>query len=114
MNIELYEELKIIARNKKLTYYSLIAPMLGLNMEVEDDRNEIARLLGQIAIHEQENGRPMLTSLVIHKGNDNNPGEGFYSIANELGIYNGSRNNLDRITFWVTQVSLVHGYWKNT
>ncbi|ELI5417777.1 hypothetical protein RRJ97_004407 [Vibrio parahaemolyticus] len=55
----------------------------------------------------------MLTSLVIHKGNDNNPGEGFYSIASELGIYNGSRNNLDRITFWVSQVSLVHDYWKN-
>lgn len=55
----------------------------------------------------------MLTSLVIHKGNDNNPGESFYSIANELGNYNGSRNNLDRITFWVSQVSLVHDYWKN-
>lgn len=45
MNIELNEELKNIARNRKLTYYSLIAPMLGLNMEIEVDRNEIAELL---------------------------------------------------------------------
>ncbi|GAP75944.1 hypothetical protein W04_2485 [Pseudoalteromonas sp. SW0106-04] len=82
-------------------------------MESEEDRDEIARLLGEIARHEHHQGRPMLTSLVIHKGNDNNPGEGFFSIATELDIYSGSRDQLERVTFWSNQVTDVHNHWPN-
>lgn len=111
MNKKLYNELASLAKNKQLTYYSLVAPILGLSMDREEDREEIAQLLGEIAKHENDQDRPMLTSLVIHKGNDNNPGEGFFAIAKELDLYSGSRNQLERVTFWANQVNLVYNSW---
>ncbi|MDD2914147.1 MAG: hypothetical protein PHP70_02390 [Gallionella sp.] len=111
MNQILYDELVKLAKSDKLTFYSKVAPLVGLSMDDEEDRNEIARLLGEIAVYEHKQGRPMLTSLVIHKGNDNNPGEGFFSIATELGLYSGSRDQLERVTFWANQVKAVHNHW---
>jgi len=113
MNQVLYDELKKTGRERRLTYYSQIAPLVGLTMESETDRDEIARLLTEIALHEFQQGRPMLTSLIIHKGNDNTPGEGFFSIATDLGIYSGSREQLERVTFWSNQVTEVHNHWQN-
>lgn len=80
-------------------------------MENECDRDEIATLLREIAVHEHNVGRPMLTALIVHRGNDNNPGEGFFSIARELGLYNGSRHQVARVTFWANQVANVHNHW---
>lgn len=113
MNQSLYDELIRVAKKGDLTFYSMIAPLVGLSMDIEEDRNDIARLLGEIAKYENEQNRPMLTSLVIHKGNDNNPGEGFFSIAMELGLYDGARDQLKRVTFWANQVRQVHNHWLN-
>lgn len=111
MNATLYNELVRLAQNNLLAAYSEVAPLIGLSMDSEEDRNEIARLLGEIAVHEHEAGRPMLTALVVHKGNDNNPGEGFFSIAHDLGLYSGSRDPMDRLIFWSNQVTEVHNHW---
>lgn len=113
MNQVLYDELVRIATAEELTFYSLVSPLVDLSMDNGEDRDEIARLLGEIAIHEHEQGRPMLTSLVIHKGDDNNPGEGFFSIAVDIGLYSGSRDQLERVTFWANQVRQVHNHWSN-
>jgi hypothetical protein len=94
-----------------LATYSDVSPLIGLSMENEADREAIARLLGEIAEHEHRQGRPMLTSLIVHRGNDNNPGEGFFAIAHELGLYSGRRDQMSRLTFWVNQVTAVHNYW---
>lgn len=111
MNQTLYNELVRLARAEELAAYSDVSSLIGLSMDREEDRNEIALLLGEIAVHEHREGRPMLTALVVHRGNDNNPGEGFFAIAQELGQYNGSRNRLSRLTFWAQQVTAVHNYW---
>lgn len=80
-------------------------------MDAEEDRAEIARLLGEIATFENGQGRPMLTALIVHRGNDNNPGEGFFSIAQQFGLFDGSRNQIARLTFWANQVTQVHNHW---
>lgn len=113
MNQTLYDELVRLARARSLAAYSDVSPLIGLSMENERDRDEIARILGEIAVHEHSEGRPMLTALIIHRGNDNNPGEGFFSIAHELGIYNGRRDQIARLTFWTNQVTDVHNHWRN-
>ena len=113
MNQILYDELARLARARSLAAYSDVSPLVGLSMENESDREEIARLLGEIAVYEHSEGRPMLTALIVHRGNDNNPGEGFFSIAHELGLYNGRRDQLARLTFWANQVTDVHNYWRN-
>lgn len=111
MNQNLYDELLRLGRARRLAAYSDVSPLVGLSMEREEDRDEIARLLGEIAVHEHGQGRPMLTALVVHRGNDNNPGEGFFAIAQELGLYNGSRDQITRLTFWANQVTEVHNHW---
>jgi hypothetical protein len=114
MNQILYNELVNLARSQQLSSYSQVSPIIGLSMDNELDRNEIARLLREIAIFEQNNGRPMLTSLVIHQGNDNNPGEGYFSIARELGLFNGGRDSIARVTFWANQVTEVYNHWRDS
>lgn len=111
MNETLYNELVRLARSRDLAAYSDVAPLVGLDMANEEDRNEIARLLGEIATHEQNENRPMLTALVVHRGNDNNPGEGFFSIAHDFGLYDGSRDQMARLIFWSNQVTAVHNHW---
>lgn len=111
MNQVLYDELARLACARRLATYSDVSPLIGLSMDNEADREEIARLLGQIAEFEHGQGRPMLTALIVHRGNDNNTGEGFFSIAHELGLYNGRRDQISRLTFWVNQVTAVHNHW---
>ncbi len=113
MNQILYNELIRLARANLLTTYSDVAPLVDLSMDNEEDRNLIAEMLREIAVYENEEGRPMLTSLVVHRGNDNNPGEGFFYIAQELGLFDGSREQLARLIFWSNQVTEVHNYWGN-
>ncbi|MBL0572769.1 MULTISPECIES: hypothetical protein [Aeromonas] len=113
MNRVLYSELQKLARSQNLAAYSDVAPLVGLSMDNDADRNEIARLLGEIAIHENSEGRPMLTALIVHRGHDNNPGEGFFGIAQELGLFNGTRDQIAKLTFWANQVTQVHNYWAN-
>lgn len=111
MNHILYDELVRLARAKKIAAYNDVSPLVGLDMSEQEDRNAIAELLGEIAIHEHGEGRPMLTALVVHRGNDNNPGEGFFSIAQDLGLYNGGRDQIARVTFWANQVAEVYNHW---
>jgi hypothetical protein len=113
MNLILYDELVRLAKSQTLAAYSDVAPLVGLSMDNDVDRNEIARLLGEIAIHEDVEGRPMLTALIVHRGDDNNPGEGFLSLAQELGHFDGTRDLIAKLTFWANQVTQVHNHWLN-
>lgn len=107
----LYKKLVALAKAKSLAAYSEVATLIGLDMLNEQDRDEIARRLGDIVFYEHQNGRPMLTALVVHYGNDNNPGEGFFSAAEKIGLFKASRDPIKRLTFWSNQVTLVHNHW---
>lgn len=111
MHMGIYNRLADLACARRLTTYSDIAPLAGLAMNNDADRNRISDILGEILRHEVAEGRPLLTALVVHRGNDNNPGEGFFSIATELGRFNGSREALTRLEFWTRQVQEVYTYW---
>jgi len=78
-------------------------------MEEERDREEMSRLLEEIARHEEK--RPMLTAVVIRR-EDNIPGEGFFQIAQVLGRYAGSRKPNDRLRFWIDSLNEAHDFWK--
>lgn len=111
MKIILYNELERLAKNKMLASYGEVSPLVGLSMDIGEHRDKMAALLGEIARHEHENKRPMLTALIVHKGSGSNPGEEFYSIAAELENFKPTRNKVTRLTFWARQVTKVHKYW---
>ena len=111
VNQPIYDELLRVAQRRGLTTYSDVGPLADLSMDVDADRDAISKILEEIARHEEEQRRPMLTAVVVHRGDDNNPGEGFFAIATELGRYGGSRNQLRRLEFWVSTVGEVHAHW---
>ena len=104
----IYEELKRVARRQQMTRYSDIAPLAGLDMDSPADREEMRKILGKISTYEHQNGRPMLTAVVVHK-HDNIPGEGFFELARHLGLLTGGD---DELAFFCHEVGRVHAAWK--
>ena len=113
MHQGIYDRLIELARQRPghLTTYSEIAALAGLSMQEDADRNRMTELLSEILLHEFNEGRPLLTAIVVHYGDDNNPGEGFFSLATQVGRFNGSRDPLARLEFWFQEVQRVQGYW---
>lgn len=81
--------IELAGKQQTVTYQKLSDDCkLGLIMnESEYARAEIGRILGEISAYEYENKRPLLSSLVISKG-DNYQGDGFYKLCEELGFGN--------------------------
>ena len=102
----IYEELLRVAKGGETTYYSDIAPLARLNMNLQTDRNRIARILDSISKAEHEAGRPLLSAVVILRG-EGVPGFGFFSLATELGL----RGTNDEIQYWRQELQHVHDYW---
>lgn len=107
MHQAIYDELRKVAREQRTTTYGDIAPLAQLDMENPYHRTEIARLLGEISTHEHELGRPLLSAVVIGK-DTNIPGQGFFTLARELGRYSGD----DDVAFFARELSRVFGAWK--
>ena len=106
INQEIYQRLQQVARSYDVTTYSEIAPLAGLDMNRQDDRNRIAEILGEISRNEHINGHPMLSAVVIHK-EDNIPGPGFFTLAKELGLHRDNNNFM----FFIRELRRVHDYW---
>jgi len=85
---------------------------LGLVMsESEFARAEMGRILGEISRFEHLNGRPLLSCLVVTKG-DLYQGDGFYKLCEELGM--GSWKKLrDDIGFAPKLIDDTYKHWKN-
>lgn len=104
----IYERLKQVARAGDLITYSEIAPLAGLNMESQVDRNKIGDILGDISTN--KHNRPMLSAIVVHK-DGGLPGEGFFNLARSLGLHHAHGEFAD-MEFFVQEVKKVHSYWQ--
>lgn len=107
MNQEIYERLKDVSKKGRVTYYSEIAPLAGLDMSYPADRAKIGELLGEISTFENEQGHPMLSTVVVYR-QYNMPGPGFFKLARWLGIYRGD----DDFLFFIRELRKVHDYWQ--
>ncbi len=105
---KLCEKLREVARQQKTTHYEDIAPMLGLKMGDPADRVRIGQILGEISKQERHAGRPMLSAVVTHKG-DERPGHGFFELAQELGLV----GVMDSEKFFINELKRVHDWWVN-
>jgi len=65
-------------------------------------------LLERVSREEHACGRGLLSVIVVHKYGDQEPGNGFYDLAKELGF-----DVSDRVAFWVSEFSRVTNYWRN-
>ncbi len=107
MHQAIYDKLVSVARSQSTVCYSEIAPLAGLDMSRPPDRNIIGEILGEISTYEHEQGRPMLTVVVVRK-DKNMPGPLFFNLARELGVQHGDDNR----AFFYAELRRVHDCWR--
>jgi hypothetical protein len=73
------------------------------------DRAIIGSLLGKVAADSYQQGRFLASALVIGI-ESNGPGEGFYTLAEEVGLLRSS-NETARLRFWLEQVQLARAWY---
>lgn len=91
-------------RASPITYSELVGHIVSVNMEPHDTR--LAHFLGELSTEEHENGRPLITALVVHK-HDKQPGQGFFELARFLGF-----PVIDEIQFWTDEIKKLQRYWR--
>jgi len=125
INKKVYETLKKSAKKNKLITYSELNKECNLDLNFNNikDRNEIARILGEISTHENENNRPLLLALVILTPRKtsffstrsspipmNFPAKGFYNLVHKLKLK--EHGETDEI-FWIKEIGRCNKYWRD-
>jgi hypothetical protein len=114
MNQEVRLFLIELARKKKTITYQELSDACNLKLvmrESEYARAEIGRILGDISTFEFNNKRPLISSLVISKG-DSYQGDGFYKLAEALGFGSWKKLKND-ISFEVGQMNACFDFWRD-
>ena len=101
-----------VARTRSTTTYTELCrdvlPATGTRLEPHG--TPLAGLLGQINVLEQEEGRPLISCVVVHKAGDWRPGVGFWNMAKEMGIDVGA-TEADRDRYWVGELKRCYSTW---
>jgi hypothetical protein len=103
----LYQRLVEAAKARQLVAYSELEGLLGLDMDLPNDRKRVGELLGEISRYEVQEGRPMLSSVVWHK-DMSGPGRGFFNLGVELGRVRGSE---DELAFATRELNATYDAW---
>jgi len=110
VNQEIYAKLRDVAADEHVIYYHQIAPLAGLDMSLADDRSRVADILDEISLLEHEQGRPLL-SVVVVQVETGRPGKGFYRLATNLGLFAG-KSDIDEMEFFIASVKRAYAMWK--
>lgn len=108
MNRLLRDRLVEVARAGKTMTYSDAAAIVDLSMRNPHHRRLLGQHLGAISEFEVDHGRPMLSVVVVHKG-EQHVGSGFLQLGEELGR---KRAVEDDQSFEVRELYRVHDYWR--
>jgi hypothetical protein len=106
MNQALYDDLVNRAKRGKIALYREVQHHAGLDMDIPADREEIGRLLGEISEYEHQQGRPLLSAIVIAKG-EGRPGRGFFNFIRSKGLLQAD----DEDSFWAMEIARVFREW---
>lgn len=100
--------LKKTAKRRATIPYSEVTRGLNvIQFGAEDHR--FHALLSDISRREGEQGRPLLTVVVVHKSGDMQPGPGFFELAKSLG-----RDFDDIEMFWIQELKRTWKYWSGS
>jgi hypothetical protein len=105
---DLYEQLVDTARAGKTITYTEAGATIGLTMRNPHHRRLLGQHLGVISERETRHGRPMLSAVVVQKG-EKRTGTGFAQLGEDLGV---KRAVEDDRTFDVRELDRVFAYWR--
>lgn len=81
---EIRRELVRIARNRQLITYSDLTRKLEA-IRFQPDSRAFHRILDDLSTAEDEQGRGLLTAVVVQKGEEGLPGKGIFTLARSRG-----------------------------
>lgn len=87
--------------------YSELAAELDNGIGYHDPAMD--QLLRDVSTQEYEEGRGLLSVIVVHKHGDQEPGNGFYELAELLGF-----DVSEREAFWIAELNKVFDFWSNS
>lgn len=103
-----FSELLRAARCRGTLTYQDIAHLIGLPLSGSYMGSEIGHLVGEISEDEHNNGRPMLSAIVVSVRGK--PGSGFFELAKLLGVLDDeSEQGQER--FWVKTRESLYQEW---
>lgn len=104
--VEAKETLAARAQLRGMMPYSELAQAITA-LDFEPGESRFNRwFLREVSVEEMAAGRGMLSALVVHKHGDMEPGDGFYELAEELGL-----DTTDIMACWVGELHRVHAAW---
>ena len=105
------------ARLQRLTNYSEVNDRLAkrtgqppFDFTQDAERTALGEVLGRITEETFPQTKVMLSSLVVYI-NENDAGDGFYSLAQRLGLLAHGAGPEARLDFWATQVKAVYAFF---
>ena len=109
MHRAIYDKLKDVARAKQLITYKELANVVGLDWNKDYGKcRQIFPILGAVSTSEVEQGHPML-SAVAGRQDTRMPGSGFFTLARDLGRYQGGNDHV----FWIRERDEVWTFWSS-
>ena len=87
-----------------IPYSDLVHQITRIRLQAHDAR--LSHFLGEIASEEDEQGRGLLTVVVVHKSGDMQPGPGFFELAQSRG-----RDVSNIVECWIGELKKVFAYW---
>lgn len=87
-----------------ISYSDLAANIKTIDLEAHDQR--LFQLLGEVSTEEDALGHGMLSAVVVHKTDDERPGQGFFELAKSLG-----RDTSDIEECWNAELKRVYAAW---
>jgi hypothetical protein len=74
-------------------------------------QREVGTILGEISEDEVNQGRPMLSAVVVSV-NSHLPGKGFYGLAQALGLLDNDCGDEEKLRFWRSHLEEVYREWR--
>ena len=104
--LKVYYKLIRTAQKKGTIYYGDVAGTMRLPIRGEHMAREAGQILGEISEWEHNEGRPLLSAVVIRQ-DIGMPGDGFFKLARQLGKFQGQSEQ----DFWHNELRDVHNMW---
>jgi hypothetical protein len=98
------------ANSRTLWTYTCIAELVGLPTVAHQMISTVGRLIGEISDHESEEGRPLLSAIVVDK-NSGLAGPGFFKLVRDRNLLTSTSKAAEK-AFLDKEKSRVFDYWK--
>lgn len=105
----LYGELIRTAQHRGTVTYKQLAPVVGLPTTGNYMGNRLGSILGAISQNEVNQGRPMLSAVVVKANGE--VGDGFFTLAQQLDLLTSDDESAKQ-AFWEAEKRKIYEVWQ--